>query len=326
MSTLHEQATVVDGLQINNWDRTVLQELINGGVSGVNATCAVYHGPMETLQEIGDWYQLTARNADLAFLANDAADIRRAKTEGRVAVLMGLQNTSSFGDDFRMVEVFHKLGVRIAQLTYNIQNLVGGSCYEPSDSGLTRFGANIIAEMNRVGMLVDLSHVGNRTSLDAVEASSAPIAITHSNPTWFVDNPRNKPDEVIRAVTDRGGMIGACLYPIVLGGEKTSLEQFCTMVARLVDEHGPGRVGLGSDCTRNWGQDYVGYLRNGRWQPPTQPAPEWPAWPHWFAGPEDFPQLTEGLERVGLEESTIRGVLGENWLDLFDKVFVGKDA
>ena len=239
-------------------------------------------------------------------------------------MLLGFQNTSSFGDDFRMVEVFHRLGVKIAQLTYNIQNLVGGACYEPKDSGLTRFGHTIVAEMNRVGMLIDLSHVGNKTSLDAVEASVAPIAITHSNPTWFVENPRNKPDEVIRAVTGAGGVLGCCLYPLVIGGKEAVLKDFCQMVARLVNELGPGRVGLGSDCTRNWDDEFVGWLRNGRWQPEGETKATWPEWPEWFVGPEDFPRLTDGLDKAGLDEQAIRGVLGENWLNLFDDVFTGR--
>ncbi len=326
MTTLHEDATVVDGLQISNWDRSTLQELRTGGVTGVNATCAVWEGPEQTMRAVGEWYQLAARNDDIMLLAETADDVRKAKSEGRVAVLLGFQNTSPFGDDYRLVEVFSRLGVRVAQLTYNIQNAVGGSCYEPQDSGLTRFGRVVVSEMNRVGMLVDLSHVGNRTSLDAVEASSSPVAITHSNPTWFVDNPRNKPDEVIRAVTERGGVLGCCLYPNVLGGKRATLEQFCQMVARLVDELGSEHVGLGSDCTRNWGDEYVDWLRNGHWRPPHAEPATWPEWPQWFGGPEDFPRLTDGLVATGLDEETIRGVLGENWLRLFDDVFTGRNA
>ncbi len=319
---LHGDALVVDGLQINNWSREVLEELLTGGVTGVNATAAVWEGTDQTLRTVAEWYQLAQRHNDLMVLAETADDIRKAKEEGRVAVVLGFQNTSPFGDDYRLVEVFARLGVRIAQLTYNIQNAVGGSCYEPEDSGLTRFGRNVIAEMNRVGMLIDLSHVGNRTSLDAVEASVKPVAITHSNPTWFVDNPRNKPDEVLRAVADTGGVVGCCLYPLVLGGASTGLDEFCGMVRRLVDEIGPEHVALGSDCTRNWGDDYVEWLRSGHWRPRGETPATWPEWPHWFRGPEDFPRVTDGLVAAGLDEQTVRGVLGENWLRLFDDVFV----
>lgn len=217
--------------------------------------------------------------------------------------------------------------MRIAQLTYNIQNLVGGACYEPVDSGLTRFGRTIVAEMNRVGMLVDLSHVGNRTSLEAIDASAQPVAVTHSNPTWFVDSPRNKPDEVIKALVGRGGVIGACLYPNVIGGAGASLTEFCQMVADLCETFGVQHVGLGSDCTRDWGDDYVAYLRDGRWRPPDLGAPPtWPTWPTWFQGPADLPRVTDGLVEVGLSEAEILQILGGNWLDLFDRVFPARDG
>jgi membrane dipeptidase len=320
-SRVHADAVVVDGLQINNWSREVLEELRTGGVTGVNATAAVWEGTDQTLRTVAEWYQFARRHEDLMVLAETADDIRKAKEEGRVAVVLGFQNTSPFGDDYRLVEVFTRLGVRVAQLTYNIQNAVGGSCYEPNDSGLTRFGRNVVAEMNRVGMLIDLSHVGNRTSLDAVEASQRPVAITHSNPTWFVDNPRNKPDEVLRAVARAGGVVGCCLYPLVLGGASTGVEEFCAMVRRLVDEIGPEHVALGSDCTRNWGDDYVEWLRSGHWRPREEDPATWPEWPQWFRGPEDFPRVTDGLVSAGLDEQTVSGVLGENWLRLFDDVF-----
>ncbi|MEO5832594.1 MAG: membrane dipeptidase [Nakamurella sp.] len=323
--TDHDALLVVDGLQINNWDRKVLQELAAGGVTGVNATCAVWEGPNDTLRNIGNWLQLARENSDLVTLVTTTAEIVKAKADGRVAVLLGFQNTSSFGDDYQLVEVFHRLGVKIAQLTYNIQNLVGGACYEPADSGLTRFGGHIVDEMNRVGMLIDLSHVGNRTSRDTIDASRVPVAITHSNPTWFVDSPRNKPDDVINALAARGGVIGCCLYPNVIGGEFTTQQEFCEMIARLVEQIGAEHVAIGSDCTRNWDAEFVGWLRNGRWQPPAaNPVePVWPAWPSWFAGPEDFPHLTEGLTEVGLADTEVAGILGENWLRLFDQVFDG---
>lgn len=319
---VHSKATVVDGLQINNWSIQVLEELRAGGIHGVNATCAVWEGPTETLRLIGDWCQLQAAHPDTVRLVTSTHEILQAKRDGQVGVLLGFQNTSPFADDYRMVEVFHRLGVRIAQLTYNNQNMVGGACYEPVDSGLTRFGKVIVDEMNRVGMLIDLSHVGNRTSLDAIAASSQPVAITHSNPTWFVDSPRNKPDEVINALVERGGVIGCCLYPNVIGGAQTTLADFCTMVARLCEQVGVQHVGFGSDCTRDHDQGYVAYLRDGRWRSTDQAnPPQWPQWPSWFTGPADLPTVTEGLLDVGLNEDDVTAILGGNWLRLFDQVF-----
>ena len=252
--SLHERLTVVDGLQISNWNRPVLEELRSGGVSAVNATCAVWENAADTLRSVGQWLELANRNPDLVFLAATGEDIDKAKRQNRIAVFLGFQNTSPFEDDYRNVELFHRLGVRIAQLTYNNQNLLGSGCFESSDAGLTRYGRVVVEEMNRVGMLIDLSHVGYRTSREAIEASAVPVSITHSNPLWFYDTPRNKPNEVIQPLVERGGVIGCCLYPTVSGGEGVTLESFCSMVSRMVDLYGPTSIGIGSDCTRGWDQ------------------------------------------------------------------------
>jgi len=310
---------VFDGLQISNWDRNTLEEVRRGGVHGINATCAVWEGTLETIRNIGDWLVLQNDSPDLARLVTSASEIREAAADGVVGVVLGFQNTSPFEQDYSMVEIFHKLGVRIAQLTYNIQNYVGGSCYDPDDSGLTRFGGRIVEEMNRVGMLVDLSHVGNRTSLDAIHHSIKPVSITHANPLWFSDTPRNKPDEVMQAVVDRGGVVGACLYPNVIGGAETTREAFCDMVIRLVDQLGPDHVAIGSDSARNWDSSYVTFLRDGRWKP--KQNVQWPEWSAWFQSPEDFPALANALSDRGMPDEVLTGVLGENWMTLFETVF-----
>ncbi len=315
----------IDGLQISNWSRETILENQTGGVHAFNATCAVWEGPMDTIRNIGDWYVLLRQNPDLARLVESAADLDRSMADGVVGVLLGFQNTSPFADDYTLVEVFHRLGVRVAQLTYNIRNLVGGSCYDAEDAGLTSFGHTVIGEMNRLGMVVDLSHVGNRTSRDAVDASAQPVAITHANPLWFVDTPRNKPDDVIEAVARSGGIVGLCLYPNVIGGHTTTRRQFCQMVADVVAQIGVDAVALASDSVRGWTDDYVGYLRNGRWRPPTpgEPAASWPQWPDWFGGPADFPHLAEGLSEVGLDDGAIAKVTGANWHRYFHQVLSG---
>ena len=314
-----EQRLVFDGLQISNWDRATLEEVRSGGVHGIHATCAVWEGTQDTIRNISDWYALERENSDIVSLVRSAKEIREAAASNKMAVLLGFQNSSPFEQDYTLVEVFHRLGVRVAQLTYNIQNHLGGACYEPHDSGLTRFGTRIIEEMNRVGMLVDLSHVGDRTSLDAVASSSAPVAITHANPRWFMDTPRNKSDELIKAVTDRGGVIGVCFYPNVIGGKDATLRSFCEMVVKLVDQVGSEQVAIGSDSARNWPSTYVEHLRDGRWKP-REPA-QWPQWPEWFSSPKDFPRVFEGLSDAGLSDESIKNIAGENWLRLFEKVF-----
>lgn len=310
---------VFDCLQISKWDRPTLEEARLGGVHGIHATCAVWEGTSDTIRNVSDWYSLQRENSDIVSLVTSSAGIREAAQSNKLAVMLGFQNSSPFEQDYTLVEVFHRLGVRVAQLTYNIQNHVGGSCYEPHDSGLTRFGHRIVEEMNRVGMLIDLSHVGDKTSLDAVEASAAPVAITHANPRWFAETPRNKSDELIRAVTDRGGVIGVCFYPNVIGGKEATLKSLCEMVVRLIDQAGGDHVAFGSDAARNWPANYVEHLRDGRWKP-REPA-EWPQWPDWFSSSEDFPRIFEGLSAAGVSDEDLRKIAGENWLRLFDVVF-----
>lgn len=310
---------VFDCLQISNWDRPTLEEARLGGVHGIHATCAVWEGTSDTIRNVSDWYSLQRENSDIVSLVTSSAGIREAARSNKLAVMLGFQNSSPFEQDYTLVEVFHRLGVRVAQLTYNIQNHVGGSCYEPHDSGLTRFGQRIVEEMNRVGMLIDLSHVGDKTSLDAVGASAAPVAITHANPRWFAETPRNKSDELIKAVTDRGGVIGVCFYPNVIGGKEASLKSLCEMVVRLIDQVGSNHVAFGSDAARNWPASYVEHLRDGRWKP-REPA-EWPQWPEWFSSSADFPRIFEGLSAAGVSDEDLRKIAGENWLRLFDAVF-----
>ncbi|MCF8539879.1 MAG: dipeptidase [Candidatus Nanopelagicales bacterium] len=315
---------VFDGLQISNWSAEVFQEIIDGGVHGINATCAVWDETLEAIRNITDLRLIQQRHPELMRIVTTTQEIRESAEAQRVGVVLGFQNTSPFGQDYSLVEVFRDLGVRIAQLTYNIQNFVGGACYDPQDSGLTRFGSIIVEEMNRVGMLIDLSHVGERTSLDAIEQSAVPVAITHANPLWFADSPRNKSDRVIEALAERGGVIGACLYPNVIRGQQTTRQEFADMVVRLVNQVGVDHVGLGSDCTRNWDSDYVSVLRDGRWQPAS--GASWPQWPDWFSSPKDFPELANALSDAGLSDSDLAAVMGENWMRLFDHVFSGTTA
>lgn len=173
---------VVDALQVCGWNRQMFEELKLGGVICVHVTIVIWENARETLNCIGEWNRHFRKNADLIALARTAREIEQIAASGRAAIVFGFQNGSPFESDLQMVEVFHQLGVRIAQLTYNIQNHIGGSCWESIDPGLSRFGKSIVREMNRCGMLVDLSHCGERTAMDAIKLSQRPVSITHANP------------------------------------------------------------------------------------------------------------------------------------------------
>lgn len=202
----------------------------------------------ETLQWLLAWTGFVARNAHLFQGVGLGSDLDRAKTDGRMAVIMGLQNSDHF-DAIEDVKTFYQLGQRVSQLTYNSQNRIGSGCTDRIDGGLSDYGVAIVAEMNKIGMLVDVSHCGDKTTLDAIAMASGPIAITHSNCRALNNHPRTKTDEAIKALGAKGGVMG------ITGVRNFLTAQEPTTIANLVDQvdHvakliGIDKVGIGSDA------------------------------------------------------------------------------
>lgn len=322
----------VDALNSSRWDRSLFEEWRAGGLDCVHVTCAHWEDARATLDNLGAWYRRLRQNADILALATSGADIRSAAASGKTAVVLGFQNASPIEDDLDLVEVFHRLGVRIVQLTYNIQNLIGGSCYEPADSGLSRFGREVVSVMNRVGMVVDLSHVGERTSLDTIACSTRPVAITHANPSACFAHPRNKSEKVLRALAEHGGVLGLTVYPPLIGGDRATLEDWTAMVARAVDTMGVEHVGIGSDASRKLTRSDLRWIRMGRWThtmnfgASSTRKTSWPRWPGWFATPADFPNLADGLTRRGFGAEEVAAIVGGNWQRLFSEGFAPADG
>ena len=314
---------IIDGLQINNWSRDVIDEVRSGGVAIVHATVGVWEDLAGAMTRIGGFRHLCRHNADAIRVVTSTEEMHRAKADGVLGAMLGFQNSTMLGDDPEMAQIFADVGVRVVQLTYNIANHLGASCWELNDSGLTRAGVRMVEALNEAGVLIDLSHVGDTTSLDAVHASAQPTAITHGNPRWFCDSPRNKPDEVLEAVAARGGVIGCTLYPMFIGGSEVTRSDYCQMVAKLADQIGTEHVAIGTDAVLGWPIDALGWMRSGRWDRPANPSevPDLPAWPKWFQGPKDFPSLAEGLDEAGFDATERDAILGNNWLRLFKTVF-----
>lgn len=314
---------IVDGLEINHWSREVIEEVRSGGVNVVHATIATWEDTSQTLTRIGNFRHLCRHNADLIRIVGSVDEIDRAVDDGVLAVVIGFQNSSMLGDDVELAGIFADIGVRVVQLTYNIANHLGSSCWEPEDGGLTRVGARMVEALNEAGILIDISHVGDRTGREAAEVSSKPIAVTHGNPRSFHDSPRNKRDDTIRAVAGGGGIIGCTLYPLFIGGAEITRKDYCAMMADLAERVGVEHVAIGSDAVLGWDPNELGWMRNGRWNRPTgqDDVPPFPEWPAWFDGPKDFPSLAEGLDEVGFESGEIEAILGGNWMRLFGQVF-----
>ena len=314
---------IIDGLQINDWSRPVIERIRQGGVDIVHATCGVWEDLAGAMGRIADWRHFARANDDVIRLVGSVDDMAQARDDGVLGILLGFQNSTMLGDDPENAQIFADVGIRVVQLTYNIANHLGSSCFEPEDGGLTRAGHRMVAALNDAGVLVDISHVGNRTGRDAIDASRRPISVTHGNPISFCDSPRNKPDELIDALAARGGVIGCTLYPLFMGGSDTARSSFCRMMADLTERLGPDHVAVGSDSVLGWRPGALGWMRSGRWDRPENPGevPHFPEWPTWFQGPEDFGSLAEGLDEAGFLPAERDAVLGGNWLRLFSEVF-----
>ncbi|MEL6265303.1 MAG: membrane dipeptidase [Pseudomonadota bacterium] len=318
----------IDGLQYANWSETVFRQMREGGVDAVHVTIAYHETFRETVLNIERWNRRFERHADLIVQARTAADVRRARESGRTAIVFGFQNPSPIEDDIGLVEVLHTLGARFMQLSYNNQSLLATGCYEDEDPGLTRMGREVVAEMNRVGMVVDMSHSAERSTLEAIERSARPVAITHANPAAWHPALRNKSDTVLRALAETGGMLGFSLYPHHLaGGTGCTLESFCTMVARTAEVMGVERLGIGSDLCQDQPDSVVAWMRTGRWTrgvdygEGSASAPGFPPQPSWFRDNRDFGTIEDALGAVGFTPAERAAIMGGNWLRFFEESF-----
>jgi membrane dipeptidase len=325
---LHRNHSVVDLCCPILRDLRHARTWLDGGVSAGFATMALTDDDLtSTVRRIAAWYR-DARAHPEVLPAASVADLRRAKAEGRLGVVLAFQNSSPFGDDLDTVELFHRIGVRVAILAYNQAELAGDGCMEPRDAGLSAFGHRLIAEMNRVGMLVDLSHCGVRTTLEAIDASAAPVAITHTGAKSVYDHPRTVSDEQLRALAARDGFVGINAHPAFLraGTAAPPLDAVVDHLFAIADIVGLERVGLGLDFSQPPEEPgisparYAMLLRQGVWTERTLPAPPW-TYP--IPSATHVPLLTERLLARGLAEDDVVGVLGANALRFLAGVWGG---
>mgnify|MGYP001327208965 CR=1 FL=1 len=319
---------LVDGLQYSNWSEAIFRQLRAGGVDAVHVTITYHETFRETVANITRWNRWFEAFPGLIFQGFTADDIALARRTGRTAIFFGAQNPSCIEDDIGLVEVLHRLGLRFMQLTYNNQSLLAAGCYEAEDSGLTRMGREVVAEMNRTGMVVDMSHSGERSTLEAIAHSTRPVAVTHANPADWHPALRNKSDRVIRALAESGGMLGFSLYPHHLkGGGACTLQEYCAMIARTAERYGTTMLGIGSDLCQDQPDSVVAWMRAGRWTKRVDygegsaAAPGFPAMPGWFRDNRDFGALRSGLAGAGFATDEIDAILGGNWERFFHLSF-----
>ena len=272
------------------------------------------------------------RDRNDTILVRQVADIERAKAEGKLGLILHCQGTALIEDEIDLVDAYHQAGLRIVQLCYNTKNLVGDGASERTDCGLSYFGVKLIERLNALGMIVDCSHTGHRTSMEAVEVSTAPVIISHANARAVQDNGRNVSDELIRAVAESGGVVGTVGFPAFLTWEEQpTLDQFIDDIAYKANLVGIDHTGIGIDYYE--GQHpieddaaatarYERRLAQGQWRAEDYPPPPY-KFPQGIETPRTLLRLTERLVERGFSEEDIRKVWGLNWMRVYREVWGG---
>ncbi len=317
----------IDNLQYCNWSRKIFEINRSAGLDAVHVTI-VYHEDFDELQlEIKKWEKLFHDNSDLIFLGKNFQDIDKANKENKTAIFFGFQNCSPIEDDINLVEKVHQLGCRFMQLTYNNQSLLATGCYEKVDSGVTNFGREVIREMNRVGLVVDMSHSAEKSTLDAIEFSEKPIAVTHANPSFWHPAKRNKSSDLLKILSDSGGMLGLSLYPHHLkDNTNCTLDSFCEMVGKTAEIMDVKKIGIGSDLCLDHPDTVVEWMRNGSWSKSknygegSKNKPGFPKQPDWFLDARGFSNIEKGLKKVGFSDTETHGILGNNWYNFYKTI------
>jgi membrane dipeptidase len=317
ISELHRNALCLDATAPFITPRTVerhLDDLRTGGVDAVLATVASIEDARHAMGQIGSWLELDRSGRLPVRLARTVEEMRQAKRDGLLAVVMHFQGTDPIERDIDLLDAYAQLGVRVFQLTYNSRNLVGDGCLESGNGGLSDFGRRVVRRITDLNMLPDISHVGERTSLEAIDAAGGPVLATHANARALCDSPRNLTDEVARSVVASGGMIGLVAFPAFVTTDyaAATLDDFLNHADYYSTLLGPEHIGLGFDFSQadDESYDYFGY--DERWYP----RPPW-VYPRGIRTWADMPNVTRGLRGRGFSDGEIVGILGENFLRVF---------
>ena len=336
---VHANAIVIDGMCPDHiahphstlrFNEPYLQKLVDGGITAFNQSglaAGTFKGGVKLLRV---WHRRVAHNADRALFVTRAEDIGRAKAERKVGVIIGTRDPAVIEDDTDYIEPLYRTGLRTLQLTYNERSLLGDGCQERVQGGLTDFGIAAVEEMNRVGMIVDLSHAGEATAIEATRVSRAPVIISHSACRALRDNPRSASDDLIRAVAKTGGVIGICFLPFLLtagGQSEATLEDLLRHVDHVVDLVGIAHVGFGSDLTETIDpaemMTETGALRqlaNRPYKSSVYPPLPW-IFPEEANSLGKWGNLTLGLLARGYSDDDAAEIVGGNWMRVYGDVW-----
>jgi len=310
-------------------DAEMIRNAVESGITAVNLTVS-RSDFASTVEAIALWMGRIERHPEAFQAVRTAADIVRAKETSRLGIMFGFQDTTPFEDRLDPIEIFLGLGVKVAQLTYNVRNLVGDGCLEPANGGLTRYGRQVVERMNELGMLVDLSHCGQKTTADGIAASQEPVSITHSGCNAVAPHPRSKDDAELRALAEGGGVIGIYLMPFLTPGRAPTADDVLAHIEHAIDVCGEDHVGIGSDLSTTPIDGSAEYWRRHREFVASRIE-------RGIAAPNEDPEIlftveelnsrrrmeliADGLARRGHPEGRIEKILGRNWVRLFEEVW-----
>jgi membrane dipeptidase len=260
--------------------------------------------------------QWIARRPDAYSLISKVSDVLHCKSEGKLGVVFDIEGMFPVQDELNMIQTFYELGVRWMLIAYNRRNAAGSGCLDV-DTGLTAVGRRVIDEMERVGMVLCLSHTGARTAFDALEYARNPAIFSHSNPYGDTPHARNISDELLLACARKGGVIGLSGIGAFLGGKNDLVKKLLRQIRYVVDRVGPDHVGLGLDYVFDT-KDLAAYVRTN---PASFPPGLMTGGVIEMIAPEEIGSIVDELARTNLSDSQIRGILGGNWLRVATQVW-----
>jgi len=310
-------------------DGEMIRNAVDSGITAVNLTVSA-GGFADTVERIAGWMSRIERFPDAFLQVRTVGQFLDAKSTGRLGIVFGFQDTTPFEGGLDEIETFLNLGVKVTQLTYNVRNLVGDGCLEPANGGLTRYGRMVVERMNELGMIVDLSHCGQRTTAEGIAASNVPVAITHSGCSRVAPHPRSKEDRELRALGENGGVIGIYLMPFLTPGRVAMREDVLDHIEHALNVCGEDHVGIGSDLSTtpiDGSEDYwaahrqfvAGRIEGGIAAPNEDPDI--------LFNVEDLNShrrmelIADGLSGRGHSDAVIEKVIGGNWLRLFREIW-----
>jgi membrane dipeptidase len=297
------------------------------GITAVNLTVSA-NTFADTFRQMAYWENELQAHPDVLMKVYSLADIRRAKESRRLGLIYGFQNATMLEGDATNLDAFQRFGVRIIQLTYNDRNILGDGCLEPANAGLSRYGRDVVARMNELRMVVDLSHCGLQTTSDGIAASTRPVAITHSGCRGVFDHPRSKTDDILRALANKGGVIGIYMMPFINAQGQPMAADLVRQIEHAVNVCGEEHVGIGSDLSitphvvnAEYEARHRRFVEGRKQRGIAAPREEDYMFVKDLNTPRRLEQIADHLLRRGYSEGRVEKIIGGNWVRLFTDVW-----